>query len=584
MSMSIQKSVNDTKQSVKARVLTKRKNEKLDAIKETAQKLSASREIERAMMVIVRSIKKLFPDVVIAYTSAPIGDEKSPKVIYVHSQQTIGRTYLEAIKKRMIEKLKNMTYVGMNKIVFKSWMKDSFHLELSGVQYNEDDRLELLYSINIPIKVSRVCAVLTNFSFARKNMLNDNNLNVIHTIVENAEHRIERLKELVSSEQSRVSDLVGSMTNGVLMFDNAGTIVVTNPAAQQFLNIGNKEKKITDIFKKIKEEIVPSAEAGKKKEIDLQTQVYNALADGKPKHIDELLLGQKTLEMFIAPVRDYEKNVSGGALILHDITHLKEIDRMKTEFVSIASHQLRTPLTAIKLFIEMLADEKVGSLTKKQKEYVGDVTASTERMIKLVNDLLNVSRLETGRLKIEPVPTDIIAFVKEIVEDAMPLCQPKGCTITFEPPTEKIAKVPIDAELLRQVVHNLITNAIRYSQDRGKIVISLQQLTTDNLPVTAKGVQMSNVKDHWLISVADQGIGIPKEAKAKIFEKFYRADNARKAETEGSGLGMYLAKMIMETSGGKIWFDSEEGKGTTFYVTIPKNGMEAKKGERGVAA
>ena len=188
-------------------------------------------------------------------------------------------------------------------------------------------------------------------------------------------------------------------------------------------------------------------------------------------------------------------------------------------------------------------------------------------MVQLVSDLLNVSRLETGRLKIEPVPIDLAAFIGEVRSELEPQIQEKGCQVSLEFPKEKIAKVNADKVLLRQVISNLLTNAIRYSSGakKGQIIISV-----------AVSPQA------YTIGVEDNGIGIPKEVQEHIFEKFFRADNARAIVADGNGLGLYLAKQIMDSSGGTIGFSSEDGQGTTFYVTIPLSGMKSKAGEKGL--
>jgi len=299
----------------------------------------------------------------------------------------------------------------------------------------------------------------------------------------------------------------------------------------------------------------------------LKTAVDEALREGKTSHINEAKLINSYFEIFVTPVKESGGGIAGGAIILHDITFLKEIDRMKTEFVSVASHQLRTPLTAVKLFTEMLARGEVGPVKKEQKEYLDNINQSTDRMVRLVNDLLNITRIESGRLRIEPVPTDVCDFVKNIVEETMPLAEMKKIKLSYASCPAGSAILPLDVNLFRQVIHNLIVNAIRYSlPEHGKVEVAIE----------------INKQKNYIFSVKDNGIGIPEAAQKRIFEKFYRADNAVKAETEGTGLGLYVSKMIVESSGGKMRFESREGLGTTFIVSMPGSGMPVKKGERGL--
>ena len=377
--------------------------------------------------------------------------------------------------------------------------------------------------------------------------------------------RTKDLREAKAKDEA----MLASIGDGFVATDKDGKIVLTNKAFQTHLGWSEKEvqgKKLSDVVpmldgagKAIAETDRPIMKALRQKSTTTTTTTTTLQYKRKDgSHFPVYIT--------VAPVV-LEGKLLGAVEVFRDITIEKDIDSMKTEFISIASHQLRTPLTAIKLFVEMLLKGRAGGLEKKQKEYLEDVSFSTERMITLVNDLLNVSRLETGRLKIEPVQIDLAQYVKGIVEAAQPLCKPKKCQLAFENQGSIKDKVGIDDTLASQVFHNLITNAIRYSKEGGKILVSLNKKANEG----------------YIVSVHDNGIGIPEASQKRIFEKFYRADNAQKAEATGSGLGMYLAKMILEASGGKIWFESKENEGTMFYVSIPKEGMKEKKGEKSLA-
>lgn len=249
-----------------------------------------------------------------------------------------------------------------------------------------------------------------------------------------------------------------------------------------------------------------------------------------------------------------------------DITQQKQLEKTKDEFISIISHQLRTPLTAIRLFIEMLAKGEVGKLKPEQQGYVDKVQASTARMIRLVGDILNVSRVELGRIKVNPSLLDANKIIQSHIDEMQPLAEQKRVKLVFKP--TKLSPVMLDQTVFDQVVHNLITNAIRYTKSgEGVVALAFTQ----------------EADGGYLLSVKDNGIGIPPSARPRIFERFYRADNARIVEGEGTGLGLYLIKIIMETVGGRVWFDTEENKGTTFYAQLPPAGMKRREGERSLS-
>lgn len=253
------------------------------------------------------------------------------------------------------------------------------------------------------------------------------------------------------------------------------------------------------------------------------------------------------------------KRIIGSLL---DVTAQKQLDNAKDEFISLVSHQLHTPLTVIRVYGEMLTSGMFGDLSMEQAQWVRNMTDSSARLIDIVGDILNVSRLDMGRVNITAHPLDLLLLVRACVHDVQPFADERGIALHLEVP-ETLPKVAIDEVILTQVVHNLLTNAIRYtSLLEGRVVVRL--VVQD---------------DGYVISVQDNGIGIPRSAQPHVFERFYRARNAVGVETQGSGLGLYLAKVMTDAFGGKLWFDTEMGKGTTFYVWMPKEGMVQAKGE-----
>lgn len=256
-------------------------------------------------------------------------------------------------------------------------------------------------------------------------------------------------------------------------------------------------------------------------------------------------------EAKIAPVLDEQGAVLYFVGIERDVTVLREVDRMKTEFISLASHQLRTPLSAMKWFLEMLLDGDLGPLAVEQKNILGNINASNERMIELVNTLLDISRIESGRLVIDAQPTDIGDLIRSLRHELEPSLRAKNQTLMLDVP-ESLPTLLADARLIRQVYMNLLTNAVKYSASSTTIT-----------------VRVSVVEKMLVSSVQDQGYGIDPKELAHIFDKFYRAKSAVKAEAEGSGLGLYLVKSIVEASGGKMWVESELGKGSLFSFSLP---------------
>lgn len=248
----------------------------------------------------------------------------------------------------------------------------------------------------------------------------------------------------------------------------------------------------------------------------------------------------------------------GERLVIRQVEGLKEIDALKSRFVSMAAHQLRTPLTAIRWLLEAVGSKR---LSKARQQLLEDAYESAGRLNSLVSDLLNVSRIETGRLKVNVEPVDVVTLAEAVIKEMRPQMKMKGQTLTTHWPDHS-SLINLDPLLIRQVLLNLLSNAVKYTPEKGSIHVSVRQRDAD-----------------VLVSVMDTGIGIPLSEQAKIFGNFYRATNATQFTPEGTGLGLSLAKSLVEMQGGKMGFTSQEGHGSTFWFTLPVRGAKSQEGE-----
>jgi PAS domain S-box-containing protein len=366
----------------------------------------------------------------------------------------------------------------------------------------------------------------------------------------------EELKEKGAKDQA----LLSSIGEGIVVTDRNGLVELINYQAEQMVGwkqeevVGRKWYEVAPLVDE-KGNIIPGEKRATQK----------VLVMGKPVASDSNFYVRKDGTKFqvgttAAPVILDGKTV-GVIAVFRDITHEKEVDKAKTEFVSLASHQLRTPLSAIKWYAEMLGNGDAGPLSPEQADFVKCMYQSNERMIELVNSLLNISRIESGRIRIDPVPTDLGELVKQLIAELQPKIVGKKHKMVISVHPE-LPKINVDPRMIRQVYMNLLTNSIKYTPEGGTISIFISR------------------KNEEIISqISDNGCGIPKGDYTRVFDKFYRGENAQKADTDGTGLGLYLVKAIIESSKGKIWFESEEGKGTTFWFSIPVSGTPSKKGE-----
>ena len=231
---------------------------------------------------------------------------------------------------------------------------------------------------------------------------------------------------------------------------------------------------------------------------------------------------------------------------------LKRLDAAKSEFISIASHQLRTPLTAAKGYLSLALEGTYGKLAEKVKKPIAKVYESNERLIHLVNDLLSLSRIESGKMKLEPVDTNIEQMIESIVDELKVKATQKNLELIFQKPKSALPILRVDSEKVRNAVLNIIDNSIRYT-NKGSITVHAAQL-----------------ENAIRITITDTGEGMTKEEIAKLFESFSRGEAGAKLSTEGAGLGLYIAKQFVQMHKAKIWAESEgKGKGSTFYIELP---------------
>lgn len=230
---------------------------------------------------------------------------------------------------------------------------------------------------------------------------------------------------------------------------------------------------------------------------------------------------------------------------------LQKLDEAKDEFISMASHQLRTPLTSIKGYISMLIEGDLGELTKDQKQVLNEVFVSSERMVRLIGDFLNVSRLQTGKFVIEKRPVDLAKLVKREIESLETNAAARNMKFSFKVPKD-IPTLELDENKIQQVIMNFADNAIYYSKEKDTIVVTLKK-----------------VPGFVEFTVKDNGIGVPAAEQDDLFNKFFRATNARKARPDGTGVGLFLAQKVIRDHGGTIIFESVEGKGSTFGFKLP---------------
>ncbi|TAL19283.1 PAS domain-containing sensor histidine kinase [Patescibacteria group bacterium] len=381
-------------------------------------------------------------------------------------------------------------------------------------------------------------------------------------------------KKVIEEENSKNKTLLESIGEGVVVVGHDSEILLINKAAREMLDL-NPYETIGSVFS----ESFALADENEKELADEELPVSRVLSQkttvsttiGHPYYFVNKKGSKLPVTLVAAPVY-FGKEVIGAIIVFRDITEESKLDRAKTEFVSLASHQLRTPLSTINWYTEMLIDGDVGKVSREQVKYLNEIFKANRHMVELVDALLNVARLETGTMVVEPKMADVSELIQSaLAEQKAEIVKKK---LKVETNLDKnIPPMNIDPNLFRIILQNLLSNAAKYTSEGGIITLSAV-IKKSGEKFGGRGLEENSL----CVSIADTGWGIPQEQQEKIFSKFFRGDNVRLKYTEGTGLGLYIVYSVLEKLQGQIWFHSEENKGSTFYLTIPATGMRKIEG------
>jgi two-component system phosphate regulon sensor histidine kinase PhoR len=357
------------------------------------------------------------------------------------------------------------------------------------------------------------------------------------------EETVRNLLEL-NTEKKKLETIIHCLANGVIVTNKNMEVILHNPALLRLLGISEEIQNPVPVSEIIRDnaliETLYQIQEGKIAEQELVSQ--------------EIFLGTRVLRAISAPALASDRNVfwaiAGAVTVLEDITPFKELDRMKTDFVNMVAHELRSPLVAIRQLNSVLAEGLAGPLQQKQQEFVEKGMKKIDALLGLIHDLLDVAKLEDGKLLQHAGPVDIGAMIEEMITLMQPRAKKQGITLSFS--CENLRPITADPRNMEEILSNLVSNAMNYSPEGGDV------------KVMAKGAG-----EFMEITVSDTGIGIAPEELPKIFEKFYRVKHPKTRQVSGTGLGLSLVKGIVEAHHGTVDVESVPDKGTTFTIRLP---------------
>ncbi len=355
--------------------------------------------------------------------------------------------------------------------------------------------------------------------------------------------KLEQEKDILSAEKNRIDSVLSSIVDGIIALDFNGNVVFANKAAEALTGFTNLELSSKSIAQFIhlfsdKDEIPTKIYCDTS-----FAQVVNLVGkDGK----------QTRVKLTTSKIEGAVQTNLGCLLILHDLSKEEELERMKLDFVSMASHELKTPLTSIIGYLSVYINENKANIPTDELSFLERSLVAAQQLLTLIQNILSVNKIERDQMSVTPQAVDYSTILTKCVDDLQNQAKLKNITMMLNLPPDLLPQVMADPIRIGEVVTNLVANAINYTDAGGKVSV-----TVEITPNEVKTI------------VSDSGVGIPKEALPHLFNKFFRVSNITQQASKGTGLGLYIAKSIITKLGGKIWVESELGKGSQFIFTLP---------------
>lgn len=457
-------------------------------------------------------------------------------VFKCHVHKSVNHAFISQVK----EKMQAATAAICNESV----TFDKVDERLSGAILDDNLDVQVMSFLNIPVIIDGQLLGMINISSSKPGLFGKDQASVVYTITNQASFAVSQLQVVLENEKGKLSGIIAAMTDGVFMVDLDFQLVISNPAVVDLLQLPvGKEATMFDII---------DALAGK---VDLRTKIEESKAKNMPIAVSEVVLNDKVMDITLTPVRDKEGVHRGVAVILHDITTEKSLEKLRQEFTAMMVHELRAPLTAVRWssegLLKSLGDAKVHLENAKLEDSITTIDLAATNMLELVNDLLDVAKIEAGKFDLNVQEYDLTTSIKEQMKTFEPQAGAKHLALNYVGPEKQMAK--FDRVRIAQVLNNLLSNSIKYT-DSGQIDV---------------GLTLDQKANRYVISIKDSGIGVSREDLSVLFSKFKQLksfDSTRK----GTGLGLVVSKGIIEAHGGQIWAESAgENLGSTFYFSLP---------------
>ncbi len=533
----------------------------LAILKELGDRVGYSLDVQQIIDVIINSLHQFIDYSAVSYML--FGPEKL--IFKIHLERSVNQKFINDIRDRMLGSLSALLDRDFNSRDVKEVISGAILID------ELEDPVRSFF--NIPLVIDdKVVGVLT-IADTKIGLYKEEDMTILYKIIQQASKAVTSLQSVVKSEQSKLNAMVESMADGIVMTDTDYRVLVANPNARLVIGLNNK-RDIT-IF-----DFIDNLEG----KFDIRGRLEEAVKLNKIFESEEVLIKDKYYKIFVFPVHatiNNEKETVGGVVIFHDITSERAIEQLREQFTSMIVHELRSPISGIQKISDLLRNSKDKISKKDYNEYIDLINSDSSSMLLLINDILDISKLEAGKFDITKEPKDIRKIIDNRIEFYRPECDEAKLDLSVKYDKDIPDTVLLDENGIKQVLNNIISNAIKFTKINGKIeIFAINHKKNRNINDELKSLSNSiilpfpddkfkDLDNSLIVAVSDSGIGIGQGDMKELFNKFKQLGNKSETSVRGTGLGLAIAKGIIEQHGGKIGAESEYGVGSMFYFVLP---------------
>ena len=523
---------------------------KLDVIKDLEEKIAYTTDQEKVVDEVIVSLRNFYN-----YSAVSSMVIKDANIVFkIYAEEDIGLEYVEKVEEDMLssfEKLVGKLSLNIDRKIF-------------GKPIDNGIKSTYLSSFHIPLVANNKVLAIIHLSSFSENAFTD--MKDLHAIIDSASSALTHFSQTVNSETEKLNDLINSIDDGILMIDNKNNLLTVNDSAQKILEI-QANANFFDIVSAFGENF------------NLGNVINEVISTKTPNFGKEIKANDRILNIFVNPVENNKVSVA-----LHDITEDKKKELQKEDLIHIMVHELRAPTTTIKDSAELIITSEDSLGADKKLKFLEIIHTQAKRVLGQIGSILDTAKLDAGKLVLQKTEGDIAKLIKEEVQNFMPQAERKSISLNFNLLNDSLPLISFDEIRVSQAIDNLLSNSLKFTPEGGKIKVELDYKV---IPPVVDGTspmgEFLSLDKFIIVSVSDSGVGIMPEQQKLLFSKYVQAKNtSEKVATMGTGLGLYLAKGIVEAHNGRIWVKSAPGQGTTFSFTLPatddsKSTYEASK-------